>query len=82
MMASGHEWPAFLVPLIRWGEETGTLADALGAGREMLEERVRMRSLLLQMALPPVLFIAIGCLVLFLVGAMFMPMLSLIQGLS
>ncbi|MCY2986560.1 MAG: type II secretion system F family protein [Planctomycetota bacterium] len=82
LMASGHEWPACLVPLVRWGEETGTLAEALGAGREMLEERVRMRSLLLQMALPPVLFIAIGCLVLFAVGAMFMPMINLVQGLS
>jgi type II secretory pathway component PulF len=82
MLAAGHEWPAFLVPLVRWGEETGTLAEALGAGREMLEERVRTRSLLLQMALPPVLFIAIGCLVLFLVGAMFMPLVGLIQGLS
>ena len=82
MMASGHEWPACLVPLVRWGEETGTLAEALDAGREMLEERVRMRSLLLQMALPPVLFIAIGCLVLFAVGAMFMPMINLVQALS
>ena len=81
LMASEHQWPAFLVPLVRWGEETGTLAEALGAGRELLEERVRMRSLLLQMALPPVLFIAIGCLVLFIVSAMFMPMVGLLQGL-
>ena len=82
MIASERRIPASLVPLVRWGEESGDLAEALGMGREMLEERVRIRSLWLKTALPPVLFIGIGCCVTFVVGALFLPLISLISCLT
>ncbi len=82
MIASHRQIPASLVPLIRWGEEAGGLADSLEMGREMLEERVRLRSLWLQTALPPGLFIAIGCSVLLVVGALLMPLGSLMNSLT
>jgi type II secretory pathway component PulF len=82
MIAGERRIPASLVPLVRWGEEAGGLAEALEMGREMLEERVRIRSLWLKTALPPVLFIAIGCCVLLLVGALVMPLASLISDLT
>ena len=82
VLASERRMPASLVPLVRWGEESGDLAAALEIGREMLEERVRMRSLWLKTALPPVLFLGIGCCILFVIGALMMPLVSLISCLS
>lgn len=82
MMSSLREIPASLVPLVRWGEEAGVLADSLDLGREMLEDRVRMRSLWLQMAVPPVLFIGIGGCVLLVVVALFFPLITFVQQLS
>lgn len=81
-MSAQRGMPRSFVPLIRWGEQTGTLADALSAGSDMFQNRVRRRSLLLQLILPPALFIAIACAVLFVVTSLFLPVISLIQGLS
>lgn len=82
MMSSSREIPATLIPMVRWGEEAGALADSLDLGREMLKERVRMRSLWLQMAVPPLLFIAIACGAVMVVAALFLPMISLVQNLT
>ncbi len=81
-IASQRQIPASLTPLVRWGEDAGSLTESLAMGREMLEERVRMRSLWLRTALPPVLFILIGCCVLFVVGALIMPLIQLISQLT
>jgi type II secretory pathway component PulF len=81
-IASLHQLPASLVPLVRCGEKTGNLAESLATGREMLEDRVRARSFWLQMILPPILFVAIGCMVFLIIGALFMPVFSLVQVLS
>ncbi len=81
-MTSVHEIPASLVPLVNWGEKAGSLAESLGTGRELLEQRVRTRSCCLQTILPWILFIAIGCGVFFVVGSLFVPLISLIQALS
>ncbi len=81
-MTAQRGMPRSIIPLIRWGEQTGTLADALSAGSDMFQNRVRRRSLLLQLTLPPALFIAIACSVLFIVTSLFLPLFSLIQALS
>ena len=82
MLSATPQVPASLIPLVRWGEKAGALADALGAGREMFEKRVRTRSWLLKSILPPVLFIAIGSCILFVVSGLFAPLGSMVQGLS
>ena len=82
MIATQRQIPASLVPLVRWGENSGSLTEALAMGREMLEDRVRTRSLWLRTALPPILFIGIGCCVLLVVGALIVPMVSLIHNLT
>jgi type II secretory pathway component PulF len=74
--------PSSLVPLLHWGEQTGVLADALAAGRAMFESRLRTRAWLLQSILPPIVFIAVGSCFLFVIGALFLPLVSMIQGLS
>jgi hypothetical protein len=47
----------------------------------MFETRVRMRSLLLQTILPPILFVAIACCAAFVVIGLLMPLSSMVQGL-
>ncbi len=45
--------PVSLVSLVSWGENDGALADSLRTAGEMFENRVRLRSVLLQSILPP-----------------------------
>jgi type II secretory pathway component PulF len=82
MLQATPQAPASLAPLIRWGEKTNMLAEALETGRQMFEKRVQARSLLLNAVLPPILLVVIGGFVLFVVGSLFSPMLDLIRGLS
>lgn len=74
--------PASIVPVIRWGEQTGALSEALSTTHDLLERRVRVRAVMLKSVLPPILFIVIVCQVGGIVFALFMPLVSLIQGLS
>ncbi len=82
VMSTEPQFPGSLIPLIRWGEESGMLADAFATGREMFEQRTRARAQLIQSTLPPVLFVAIGCSVLFVAGALFVPLGGLIHSLN
>jgi type II secretory pathway component PulF len=81
-MASERQVPATLVPLVHWGEHIGTLDDSLELSCEMLEDRVRMRAFWLHAALPPILFISIGCAILAVVTALFLPLFKLISSLT
>jgi type II secretory pathway component PulF len=82
MLSTTRRAPSSLIPLVRWGEEKGSLPDAFCTGREMFESRVRVRSLLLQTILPPILFVAIACCAAFIVIGLFMPLNSMIQGMN
>ena len=73
--------PLSIVPLVHWGEEHDALAEALRTAAEMLEGRLRVRSGLLVVILPPAMFVLVGTVAASMV-ALFMPMISLIQGLS
>ncbi len=81
-MAAERRVPATLVPLVHWGEHTGALDDSLELGCEMLEDRVRMRAFWLHAAFPPVLFISIGCAILAVVTALFLPFIKLMSSLT
>jgi type II secretory pathway component PulF len=81
LLASRTEFPRGLTPIVQWGEKNGLLAEAFSIGREMLERRVRVRAEMLRTILPPVLFLVIGCFVAMLLVGLFMPLLTLIQGL-
>jgi type II secretory pathway component PulF len=82
MFSAIDPMPASLVPLLRWGENKGLLDEALRVGHEMLQARVRRRSLMLRVVTPPAVFIAVACGVIFVMGALFLPLVSMIQGLS
>ncbi|MCA9121832.1 MAG: type II secretion system F family protein [Planctomycetaceae bacterium] len=82
LLAESKRLPASITPFVRWGERTGKLPEALRAVADMLLLRVQMRTLLLRSIAPPVVFILVGIMVGFTIVALFMPLISLIQGLS
>jgi len=82
LIAESKRLPASITPFVRWGERTGKLPEALRAITDMLLLRVQMRTLLLRSIAPPVVFILVGIFVGFMIISLFMPLVSLIQGLS
>ncbi|MHB8969845.1 MAG: type II secretion system F family protein [Pirellulaceae bacterium] len=82
MMVTFRAIPASLIPLVEWGEQSGTLSESFHVGREMFEKRVSTRAALINFLVPPLLFLWIGCTVLFVVVATFGPMVSLMTMLS
>ncbi|MEX0819084.1 MAG: type II secretion system F family protein [Pirellulaceae bacterium] len=82
LLATNRPLPASLVPLIRWGERVGLLHEALEMARELFDCRVRVRALMLQAILPPILFILIACSVVMVIAALFAPLVNLVEGLS
>jgi type II secretory pathway component PulF len=74
--------PSPIVPIVRWGEQSGTLADAFSTVAEMYENRIRLRSGLARAILPPITFILVAITVLWLVNALFGPLVELITSLS
>ncbi len=82
LLAASRPLPVSLVPLIRWGERVGLLHEAFGTAHELFDRRVKVRALLLQAVLPPILFVLIACSVVMVLGALFAPLTNLIVGLS
>ena len=81
-MAARRQFPASLIPVIRWGQQAPALPDAFRAAAEMFEGRVRSQGTLLETMLLPIMFLAILIFVGFFVIAMFLPLISLITRLS
>ena len=81
-MATQRAMPRSLVPLVRWGEQIGALPESLEVSSELLEERVRLRTLWLRMALPPLVFIGVGGALLWMFAVLMLPFMSLISSLT
>jgi len=73
--------PLSIVPLVRWGEQTDSLAAALRSAAELIEGRLGMRGRLLVQIVPPVVFVLVGGTVASGVIALFLPLVSLMRGL-
>jgi type II secretory pathway component PulF len=74
--------PLSIVPLVRWGEQNDSLPDGLKSAAEMLEGRLRMRSLILIQILPPLVFILVGLMAMSFITAVMSTMFTMISGLS
>lgn len=74
--------PLSIVPLVRWGERYGELAEALRSAAQMIEGRMNLRTDVLMQVIPPVLLIAVGGGVAAMTIGLFLPLIALIQGLS
>jgi type IV pilus assembly protein PilC len=74
--------PLSVVPLVRWGEMNGTLPEALRSAAQMIEGRLTVRTDLLMQIIPPILLIFVGAMAASMTVGLFLPLISLIQGLS
>ena len=81
LLASRSHLPSSLVPLVRWGERTGQLAEALRDASELYVVRIRIRAQLLRSVSPALVFILVFLMVGFAIVALFMPLVDLIQAL-
>jgi len=70
------------VPLVRWGEQHDALDDALRSAAELMEGRLRSRTHVLAQIVPPLVFVIVGVSLASAVVSLFLPLISLIQGLS
>jgi type II secretory pathway component PulF len=82
LLASTRRLPASLRPILSWGERSGQLAEAFQLASEMFEGRVRLRADLVRSLLPFGIFLTVGNLLLFMLVALYLPMLGLVQGLA
>jgi len=82
MLHTIHSLPSSLIPMVHWGEQSGTLGESFQVGQDMLQHRVRMRAILLQSVIPPLLFLGVGSVILFVLIATFSPLIGLISSLS
>ncbi|MGE0758068.1 MAG: type II secretion system F family protein, partial [Pirellulaceae bacterium] len=82
--AMANEWrvPSSVIPLMSWGERAGVLPEAFEIVRTWYLQQIYARVSMLRMLLPPALFLAIGCFVMLVTGALFMPLAALLQGLT
>jgi len=74
-------FPMAIIPVIRQGEQQGTLDDSLRTAAKMLEERVHNRSTLIIQVLPPLIFLLVAFMIGMLVTAIYLPMSGLLRGL-
>jgi type IV pilus assembly protein PilC len=70
--------PETIEPIVRWGEQRGALPAAFDTVAEMFENRIRLRTALLRSILPPVAFICVAIGVLWLINAMFGPLIAVV----
>lgn len=75
-------FPMSVIPVIRQGEQHGTLDASLRTAAKMLEDRIHNRSALVIQILPPLVFVCVAFLIGMLFSAIYLPMVGLIQGLS
>lgn len=74
--------PLLMVPLVSWGERSGSLPESLRTVADMYESRVRMRTGLVRTVAPPLLFLGVIGSIVPMTLALFVPLISLIQSLS
>ncbi len=81
-LASQQQFPATLIPMVRWGQQTAALPDAFRAAAEMFGGRLRSQGTLLEAILLPITIVTIITLAGIFIVAMMLPLISLIQSLS
>lgn len=65
--------PPLIAPLVRWGEGTGRLAEALFTASDMYAGRVELRAEMLRAILPPLFIIFVGVAVVALLWLLILP---------
>jgi type II secretory pathway component PulF len=74
--------PPLLTPIVRWGERTDRLGEALATISELYAGRVELRARLLRAILPPLTIILVGIAIVGVLAGLVLPLISMIQGLT
>ena len=74
--------PQTLALVVRWGERLSAQAEALRAASELFRGRMEMRADLLTAVIPPLAFLAVVIVSLWMLSAMFGPFIRLISSLT
>ncbi|MEN6448915.1 MAG: type II secretion system F family protein [Thermoguttaceae bacterium] len=78
-MAARRQFPATMIPLVEWGQRTAALADSFRAVAEMYAGRAESQDRLLQVVLPPMLFLLLLALVLSYAAVTLVPTMLLLR---
>lgn len=81
LLDSTYRLPATLVPIVRWGEQSGELSEAFRLAGEMFEGRVRMRSELVISVVPPIIFVTIAMLAMVIIVGLYAPMYTMLDSI-
>ena len=81
-MESHHETPGGIAPIVRWGEQYNELPHAIDTVTELLTGRIQYRASLATKFLPGVMLFTVGASAAYLVIALMLPLVNLIQNLS
>ena len=81
-LAAQAIFPPTLVTLIEWGERSSSLKEALESATEMLETRAVTRDNLLRAVVGPTTFLVMASVMVAVLGAMYLPLFTLITSLS
>ncbi len=76
------ETPGGIAPLVRWGEQHNELPHAIDTITELLAGRIEYRASLATKFLPGIMLLTVGASAAYLVIALMLPLVSLIQNLS
>ncbi|WP_158262390.1 MULTISPECIES: type II secretion system F family protein [Pirellulaceae] len=82
---SSMDIPSSILPLIRWGEQSGNLCEAFEAAESLLKDRLAMRRELIQKIGPPIITTMVLAALFWAairMAVMFLPLIDLIQNLS
>jgi len=71
-----------LVAMVAWGEHNGVLSDAMRIAAEVFDDRVEQRISLVRRILPPLALVSISTIAVFSILGLFIPLITLIEGLS
>jgi type II secretory pathway component PulF len=81
-MAHSIHFDRALVALARWGEGNGVLPDALRIAADVIEDRLEQQAALVRRLLPPIVFVAVATMMIFIVVGLMLPLVELIRALS
>ena len=71
--------PASFIPFMRWGATSNSVGEAFESLADMFEERVRVRSALIRVLVPPLVFVFVLLVISWAILALFLPMFGLIS---
>jgi type IV pilus assembly protein PilC len=71
-----------LVALVAWGEQHGLLPEALNVATELFDDRIEQQASLVRRLLPPVTLVVVATMMFFVLVALMLPLVRLIEGLS